>query len=712
MLEIHELDDAVVARLQRGAFGNAGGGSADVEGAHGELRARLADGLRSDDADGFAQFDHATGSEVAAIAQRANAAAGFASEHGTDAHALDSRALHLVGEFLGDLLVHVDDDRTLKVLDFVERDAAHDAVAERLDFDASFDDGLDIDAVARAAVALVDDHVLRDVDEAAGEVSGIGGFESRVGQPLARAVRRDEVLQHREAFAEVGSDGRFHDFTRRLGHQPAHAGELANLLFRSASAGIRHDVNGVDAALFVLAFEGLEHFVGDLFGDVAPDGDDFVVAFAVGDGAIQVLLLNAHDFLFATLDELALVARDEHVVDADGDAGHGGVMEANLFQLIEQDDGVLEAEAQVSVIDKLLNALFLEQAVHIREFFRQVGIENDASHGGLNELALHLYRDRVRHVLVVVRSGEIDEFAGVAQADGREQLDFAGFQREDDFIGGAENAAFALGSRLVLGQIVDAEDHVLRRHGERQTVSRRQDIARTEHEHGGFDLRFGRERDVHSHLVAVEVRVERGADERVDADGFAFDENRFERLNAETVKRRSAVEHHGMFADDVFQDVPNDGFLLLDHFLGLLDGGAMALRFELVIDERLEELERHLLGQTALVELQFRADNDDGAAGIVHPLAEKVLAETPLFALERVAEGLERTVVGPAQNAAAAAVVKQGVDGFLKHALFIAHDDIRGAQLHELLQAVVAVDDAAIEVVQIGSGEAATVQRH
>src|SRR6266851_4167070 len=243
-------------------------------------------------------------------------------------------------------------------------------------------------------------------------------------------------------------------------------------------------------------------------------------------------------------------------------------------------------------------------------------------------------------------------------------------------------------------------------------MSRRQDIPRTEHEHGRFDLRFGRQRDVHGHLVAIKVRVERGADKRVDADGFAFDENRFERLNAQTVKRRSAIEHYRMFADDVFQDVPHDGFLLLDHFLGLLDGGAMALGFELVIDEWLEELERHLLGQTALVELQLGADDDDGAAGVVHALAEKVLAETALLALERVAEGLERAVVGSAQNAATAAVVKQSVDGFLKHALFVAYDDVRRAQFHELLQPVVAVDDAAIEVVQIGSGEAAAVQRH
>jgi hypothetical protein len=42
---------------------------------------------------------------------------------------------------------------------------------------------------------------------------------------------------------------------------------------------------------------------------------------------------------------------------------------------------------------------------------------------------------------------------------------------------------------------------------------------------------------VHGHLVAVEVRVERGTDERVELDGLALDELRFERLDAETVQR-------------------------------------------------------------------------------------------------------------------------------------------------------------------------------
>src|SRR5580698_602895 len=311
VLEIHELDDAVVARFESGTLGNAGGGSADVEGTHGELRAGFADGLRGDDADGFAEFDHAARSEVAAVAQSANTASRFAGEHGTDADAFDTGALNRVRKLFGDFLVDVNDDVAFEVLDLVERDAANDTVAERFDFDAGFDDGFDEDAVGGAAIALVDDHVLRDVYEAASEVARIGGLKSGIGQALTRTVRGDEVLQHVEAFAEVGSNRRLDNFARRLRHQSAHAGELTNLLFRSASAGVGHDVDGVDAAFLVLVLEGLEEFVGDFFGDVAPDGDDFVIAFFVRSRGVEVLVGHIGVLLFGVLYGLLLAARDE-----------------------------------------------------------------------------------------------------------------------------------------------------------------------------------------------------------------------------------------------------------------------------------------------------------------------------------------------------------------------------------------------------------------
>ena len=142
----------------------------------------------------------------------------------------------------------------------------------------------------------------------------------------------------------------------------------------------------------------------------------------------------------------------------------------------------------------------------------------------------------VRDVLIVVRGGEVDDFAGVTQANGSEQFDFTGFECEDNIFGGTEDAAFALGAGLGLGQVIDTENHVLRRNGERQTMRGRKNVARAEHEHRRFDLGFRRKRDVHGHLVAVKVRVEGGADERVNADGFAFDEGRLKGLNAEAVQ--------------------------------------------------------------------------------------------------------------------------------------------------------------------------------
>jgi hypothetical protein len=164
--------------------------------------------------------------------------------------------------------------------------------------------------------------------------------------------------------------------------------------------------------------------------------------------------------------------------------------------------------------------------------------------------------------------------------------------------------------------------------------------------------------------------------------------------------------------DHLFEDVPDLGLLLLDHLLGLLDRRDQAALFELVVDERLEQLERHLLRQAALVQLQLGTDDDHRTARVVNALAEQVLTEAALLALQRVRQRLQWPVVRAAQHATAAAVVEQRVDGLLQHALLVADDDIRGLQLDQLLQPIVAVDDAAIQVVQVGRREAAAVERN
>src|SRR5215204_2158946 len=108
-----------------------------------------------------------------------------------------------------------------------------------------------------------------------------------------------------------------------------------------------------------------------------------------------------------------------------------------------------------------------------------------------------------------------------------------------------------------------------------------------------------------------------------------------------------------MVLDDLFEDVPDLGPDTLDDALRALDVVREALLDELPHDERLEQLERHLLGQPALVQLELRTDDDDRPAGIVDALAEQVLAEPALLALEHVGQALQPMIAGTGDRAAA-----------------------------------------------------------
>ena len=172
------------------------------------------------------------------------------------------------------------------------------------------------------------------------------------------------------------------------------------------------------------------------------------------------------------------------------------------------------------------------------------------------------------------------------------------------------------------------------------------------------------------------------------------------------------VEQHRVILDDLFQDLVDLGALPLHDLLGPLDRLGDALLHQLVDDERLEQLDRHGLGQAALVQPELRTDHDDRAAGVVHPLAEQVLAEPALLALQHVGQALERTLAPAPDGLGAAAVVEQRVHRLLEHALLVPEDDLRRLVLDQLGEPVVPVDHPPIEIVQVGRGKAPAVERH
>src|SRR5439155_665521 len=169
--------------------------------------------------------------------------------------------------------------------------------------------------------------------------------------------------------------------------------------------------------------------------------------------------------------------------------------------------------------------------------------------------------------------------------------------------------------------------------------------------------------------------------------------------------RRCTVEHHGMLTDDVFEHVPHLWAAPLDHALRRLDVLGQLVVDQTLHHEGLEQFERHDLGQTALVQLEGRADDDDRTARIVDALAQQVLPEPALLALQHVGQRLERSVARTGHGAASPTVVEQRIDRFLEHALFVVDDDLGRTQVEQSLETVVAVDHAAIQVVEIGGRE-------
>ena len=278
-----------------------------------------------------------------------------------------------------------------RIEDVLHGHAAQHLLADRADHVARLDHRLLRDADVGAAILHLDDAVLRHVHQAAGQVARVRRLERGVGQTLAGAVGRVEVLEHGQAFLEVRDDRRLDDLAGRLGHQAAHGGELAHLGRRATGARRGHHPDRVrlDLAAFLVELDGrdfLHHLVGDLVGALGPGVDDLVVFLALGDQAVLVLLFELGDLVARPVDDLPLLLGDDHVVLAERDAGLERLAEAERHDLVAEDDGFLLAAVAVDGVDQFADLALAERLVdqverHVRVARQEVGDQHPAGRG-------------------------------------------------------------------------------------------------------------------------------------------------------------------------------------------------------------------------------------------------------------------------------------------------------------------------------------------
>ena len=94
---------------------------------------------------------------------------------------------------------------------------------------------------------------------------------------------------------------------------------------------------------------------------------------------------------------------------------------------------------------------------------------------------------------------------------------------------------------------------------------------RAEHEELSLEDGGIAQREMHGHLVSVEVSVERRTCQRMQLYGLALDKLGLECLDTQTVQGRGTVQEDGMAFHHVLQDIPDDGLFLVHYLLGRTD---------------------------------------------------------------------------------------------------------------------------------------------
>ena len=403
------------------------------------------------------------------------------------------------------------------------------------------------------------------------------------------------------------------------------------MVLRTTRARIGHHVDRVglhqaagiciDFSLTRRIHHGIRHFVCA----GRPGIDNFIVLLTARDQTVSILTLILSCQLTCLFHEDRLGSRDLHIVLTERNTRFTGLGKTEPHDLVTEDDRRFLTAQAINLIDQITDVLLGHQTIY--------KLRSDAFHARQDIRDFEAAWRCIDHRCVRITLG-IN--ALIASLDlGVQCHDFI-VERMVQLIHSRDQQSLTWLTFFIEREIVKAKNDILRRNDNRLTIRGRQDVVRRHHQNARFELSFQRERHVHRHLVAVKVSVKGCADKRVQVDGFAFNQLWLKRLNTKTVKRRRAVEQNRVLADNLFKDIPDFRLFFFNQLLGSFNSASKTFCVKTGIDKRLEQLKRHLLRQTALMQFQIRANHDDRTTRIIDAFTKQVLAETPLLTFQHI----------------------------------------------------------------------------
>ena len=251
----------------------------------------------------------------------------------------------------------------------------------------------------------------------------------------------------------------------------------------------------------------------------------------------------------------------------------------------------------VNFLDHALELFVAILLVDVVDFVGHSFVKGQSSGCSLNQVAL-------------LEFSFVERILGSGNLDLCLPFDVSALGGHANFVRRREALALSLGAGLYRSHIVDSQNHVLGRIYDCSAVGRVKQVAGAEHQCPALHLRGLRERNVNGHLVAVKVRVEGFASERVQLKRLAFYQYRLKSLDSQAVQSRGAVEHYRVLADNFVQNGENLRRFLLYIELGFLKVEGDSLVHQFFHDEGLEQFKSHFCRKAALPKLELRSYDD------------------------------------------------------------------------------------------------------
>ena len=192
---------------------------------------------------------------------------------------------------------------------------------------------------------------------------------------------------------------------------------------------------------------------------MGPDVDNLVIALAVGDDAVGVLIADFLHILERSINELGFSIGYDYVINGDGYTGQRRVVVAHTFELIDELGRAPVARQAMYFGGDPLDIDLVDRAVDKANFLRDHLVEKQATDSGTHHLAIDAHHNRLMQ-------GNAARFKGRSRLGliGKAALDSTGF------------------AKAHLGQVITAEHDVLRIvHNHRLAIGRFEDVVGREH---------------------------------------------------------------------------------------------------------------------------------------------------------------------------------------------------------------------------------------